>query len=834
MSQAPATDAIERAGLTGSSADSIAELELLQQISAGVQSLNSNAAHAVTEDAALQQADSTFNGTLGDMLAELTAAVDALNSTTGSAVESLTAAMQQYNASAAPGTRRRGYDSAADSAAVGPLTGPAAEAEAALHAMQNMLNGTTVGIAGLIESVSGLLSPFAAAKDALGKWQQLVAFPLGPILGASSALQDVVGVVGSSPAAAPQALSIGAPAPVTDKATISAPSEIPAASSSLGGDPFTAQDILRLLTNGAMVPASQGAALAPSDAEAMAAPSAQIGPLQPVAGAAAQAGSALQSAGESLGNRTAAVGDALSIVVPAAANQTLQPLAGAAAQAGSALQSAGESLGNRTAAAGDALSIVVTAAANQTLTAAQLGLDAARGAAQGTAQALGNVTVTVPLVIGGAASSAAQALGNATITGPLILSNATAAAALAAGNALSGAALGLGTAASTAAQDVQAGAQQLRQTATGAASQAGSFVEGIPGNVTTRTDAAGDAISIVANGTVVAAQSGADAAGSNLRNATADALGGVRGAALGLNATLARFVQSVPRLLLPDPVGGIAAAVNRTQQLAAAVADIQRVFINAAVGGSESAVPDIKSAPDKPSGLDWASLDEGLLQALSAPGSVATGQAPDLAPAAASDDRQLTPQPSSPTLPGLPQPMLLIPPRIGAGSPASGRRLLQSADSDRTAAEQDSDADRHGRSPSGADRQAEQHSRAPSHAPHHAPSHVPESHRHGAQTPAPSPHHAERRPVAPRLAPALAPSAPGTPELDSTAQNCNLIETAGSPSLGYFATFEVKCIEPEPAHAIYVDMLIAVVGCAAAGLRGSGCVQACWRTCVQR
>ena len=729
MSQAPATDAIERAGLTGSSADSIAELELLQQISAGVQSLNSNAAHAVTEDAALQQADSTFNGTLGDMLAELTAAVDALNSTTGSAVESLTAAMQQYNASAAPGTRRRGYDSAA----VGPLTGPAAEAEAALHAMQNMLNGTTVGVAGLIESVGGLLSPFAAAKDALGKWQQLVAFPLGPILGASSALQDVVGVVGSSPAAAPQALSIGAPAPVTDEATISAPSEVPAASSSLGGDPFTAQDILRLLTDGAMAPASQGAALAPGDAETVAAPGAQAGPLEPLAGAASQAGSALQSAGESLGNRTAAAGDALSIVVPAAANQTL--------------------------------------------TAAQLGLDAARGAAQGTAQALGNVTVSVPLVIGGAASTAAQALGNATVTGPLVLSNATASAALAAGDALSGAALGIGTAASTAAQDAQAGAQQLRQTATGAVSQAGSFVEGIPGNVTTRTAAAGDAIGIVANGTIVAAQLGADAAGSNLRNATADALGGVRGAALSLNATLARFVQSVPRLL-PNPVGGIAAAVNRTQQLAAAVADIQRVLINAAVGGSESAVQDSKSAPDKPSGLDWASLDAGLLQALSAPGSVEAGQAPDLAQATASDDRQLTSQPSSPILPGLPQPMLLIQPQIGAESPISGRRLLQSAESERTAADRDSDADRHERSPSGADRHAGERSRAPSHAPHHAPSHAPESHRHGARTPAPAPHHAERRPVAPRLAPALAPSAPGTPDIDSAARNQFFHETS--------------------------------------------------------
>ena len=708
----------------------MAELELLRQISAGVQSLNSTATHAVTEDAALQQADSTFNGTLRDMLAELTAAVNALNSTTGSAVQSLTAAMQQYDAAAALGSQQRGHDSAggpAADSAVGTLNGPAAEAEAALHAMQSMLNGTTVGIAGLIESVGGLLSPFAAAKDALGKWQQLAAFPFGPVLSASSALQDVVGVVGGSPAAAPQALSIGAPAAATDKATLSALPEIPAASSSLGGNPFTAQDILRLLTDGAMAPVPQGAALAPGDAVTMAALSAQAGLLQPFAGAASQASSALQSAGESLGNRTAAAGDALSIVVPAAANQTL--------------------------------------------TAAQLGLDAARGAAQGTAQALANVTVTVPLVIGGAASTAAQALGNATVTGPLVLSNATAAAALAAGNALSGAALGIGTAASTAAQGAQAGAQQLRQTATGAASQAGSFVEGIPGNVTTRTDAAGDAIGIVANGTALAVQSGADAAGHNLRNATADALSGVRGAALGLNATLARFVQSVPRLVLPNPVGGIAAAVNRTQQLAAAVADIQRVLINAAVSGSESAVPDSKSAPDKPSGLDWASLDEGLLQALSAPGSVEAGQAPDLAPATASDDRQLAPQPSLPSLPGLPQPMLLIPPRIGAGSPTSGRRLLQSAESNRAAADGDSDADRPGRSPSRADRHAEQHSRAPSHAPHHAPSHAPESHRHEAWAPAPAPHHAERRPRAPRLAPALAPSAPGTFEIDSAARD---------------------------------------------------------------
>ena len=736
MSQAPATDAGEPAGLMASSADSIAELELLRQRSVGIQSLNSTAANAVTEDAALQQADSTFNGTLVDMLAELTAAVDTLNSTTGSAVQSLTAAMQQYNAAAAPGTQLSEHDSASGPAAdsaVGPLSGPAAEAEAALHAMQNMLNGTATGIAGLIESVGGLLSPFAAAKDALGRWQQLAAFPFGPILGASSTPQDVVGVVGNSPAAAPQALSIGAPAAVTDEARISAPSEVPAASSSLSGDPFTAQDILRLLTDEAMAPAPQGAALAPGDAVTMAAPNAQIGPLQPLAGAAWQAGSALQSAGESLGNRTAAAGDALSVVVPAAANQTL--------------------------------------------TAAQLGLDAAWGAAQGTAQALGNVTVTVPLVIRGAASTAAQALGKATVTGPLVLSNATAGAALVAGDALSGAALGIGAAASTAAQDAQAGAQQLQQTAAGAAAQAGSFVEGIPGNVTTRTAAAGDAIGIVANGTVAAVQSDAGTAGHNLRNATADALGGVRGAALGLNATLARFVQSVPRLL-PDPVGGIAAAVNRTQQLAAAVADIQRVLINAAVGGSESAVQDSKSAPDKPSGLDWASLDAGLLQALSAPGSVEAGQAPDLAPATASDDRQLTSQPSSPILPGLPQPMLLIPPQIGAGSPASGRRLLQSAESERTAADRDSDADRHGRSPSGADRHAEERSRAPSHAPHHAPSHAPESHRHGARTPAPALHHAERRPVAPRLAPALAPSAPGTPDIDSAARNQFFHETS--------------------------------------------------------
>ena len=472
MSQAPATDAGEPAGLMASSADSIAELELLRQRSVGIQSLNSTAANAVTEDAALQQADSTFNGTLVDMLAELTAAVDTLNSTTGSAVQSLTAAMQQYNAAAAPGTQLSEHDSASGPAAdsaVGPLSGPAAEAEAALHAMQNMLNGTATGIAGLIESVGGLLSPFAAAKDALGKWQQLAAFPFGPILGASSTPQDVVGVVGNSPAAAPQALSIGAPAADTDEATLSAPPQSPAASSSLGGDPFTAQDILRLLTDEAMAPASQGAALASSDTETMAAPSAQAGSLQPLAGAASQAGSALQSASESLSNRTAAAGDALSIVVPAAANQTL--------------------------------------------TAAQLGLNAARGAAQGSAQALGNVTVTVPQVIGGAASTAAQALGNATVTGPLVLSNATAGAALAAGDALSGAALGIGAAASTAAQDAQAGAQQLRQTATGAAAQAGSFVEGIPGNVTTRTAAAGDAIGILANGTVVAAQSDAGTAG---------------------------------------------------------------------------------------------------------------------------------------------------------------------------------------------------------------------------------------------------------------------------------------------------------------------------------
>ena len=70
-------------------------------------------------------------------------------------------------------------------------------------------------------------SPFAAAKDALAKWQQLEIFPLGPVLGASSALQDVLGVVGSSPAAAPQALSIGAPAAATDEATLSAPARGP-------------------------------------------------------------------------------------------------------------------------------------------------------------------------------------------------------------------------------------------------------------------------------------------------------------------------------------------------------------------------------------------------------------------------------------------------------------------------------------------------------------------------------------------------------------------------------------------------------------------------------
>ena len=721
ISQAPAADAGEPAGQVGSSPDSRAELELLMQISEGVQSLNSNAAHAVTDDAVLRQADSTVNGTVADMLAQLDADVDALNSTISGAVKSLTAAMQQYNAAAAPGaeTRRRDSDSAADSppdSAAGPLSGPAAEAEAALHAMQSMLNGTAVGVAGLLESVSGLPSPLAATKKALGKWQQLVAFPVGPILGAVAALQDVRGSVSSSPAAAPQALSGGAFPVVTDGAPLPSQLESPAAGGSLSGNLITAQDILGMLADEAAAPAIQGAALAPGNAEVMAAPSTQAGPLQPLAGAAMQASSALQSASASLGNRTAAAGDALSIIVPAAANQTLS--------------------------------------------AAQLGLDAARGAAQGTAQALGNVTVTVPLVIGGAASAAAHALGNATVTGPLILSNATADAALAAGSALSGAALGLGKATSTAAQDAQAGAEQLQQAAIGAASQAGSFVAGIPGNVTTRTAAAGDAVGIVANGTVVAAQTSADAAGSSLRDATADALSGVRGAALGLNATLARFVQSVPRLLLPNPAGGIAAAVNRTQQLAAAVADIQHVLINAAVGGHVSASQGTQSGPIKPSGNSLASLDEVLLQALSDPGSLA-GQAPDLAPATASDDLQLAPQSSMQTLPRLPRPTVQIPAQVEAailGTPTSGRRLLQSADSG---------VDRADRSPSGADRHAEQYSRAPHHAPHHAPSHAPESRRHEARAPAPAPHHAERRPVAPRLAPALAPAAPGTPQFDS-------------------------------------------------------------------
>ena len=372
------------------------------------------------------------------------------------------------------------------------------------------------------------------------------------------------------------------------------------------------------------------------------------------------------------------------------------------------------------------------------------------------------MTVTVPLLIGNAASTAAQALGNATVTGPLLLSNATASAALAAGDALSGTALGIGKAASTAAQDAQAGAQQLQQTATGAASQASSFVAGIPGNVTTRTAAAGNAVGIVADGTVLAAQSGVDAAGDNLRNATAEAVSGVRGAALSLNAMLARFRQGLPHFLLPDPAGGIAAAANRTQQLAAAIEGIQSVLIDAAVDNAEFAVQGTQSAPDKPSGISLANLDAGLLQALSAPASPEAGQAPDLGPATATDKRQLAPQPSMQTVPSLPRPTLEIPAQIGAalGSSASGRRLLQSADSDRAQADRGSGLEGYGRSPSRADRHAEEHS---SHAPHHAPSHAPESHGHQARAPALAPHHAEHRPAAPRLAPAFAPAAPGSP-----------------------------------------------------------------------
>ena len=137
---------------------------------------------------------------------------------------------------------------------------------------------------------------------------------------------------------------------------------------------------------------------------------------------------------------------------------------------------------------------------------------------------------------------------------------------------------------------------------------------------------------------------GFTAAGSSLQGTTSQAYTDVGSAAVALNDTLGQFghkvMQLVRRISLPNPAAGLAAAVNRTQEVAAVVGDLQGILGSSVLGTLPGPLQGVLSSATTPSNLNLVALDEGLVEYLSAialvPGLApvpAPGQAPVQAPA---------------------------------------------------------------------------------------------------------------------------------------------------------------------------------------------------------
>ena len=264
----------------------------------------------------------------------------------------------------------------------------------------------------------------------------------------------------------------------------------------------------------------------------------------------------------------------------------------------------------------------------------------------------------------------------------------------------------LGGATSAAAQDVVAGAQQIQDFIVGALTDSFSSLQGVRGDISQSTATAQDALSIVGpmagNMSRSAAVAGFTAAGSGLQGTTSRAYDEVGNAAVALNATLGQFgrevLQLVRRISLPNPAAGLAAAVNRTQEVAAVVGDLQGILGSSVLGTLPSRLQGVLSASTMPSNVDLVALDEALVEYLSAIALVpslapipAPSQAPVQAPAPSfhgQDAAQQTPQPASPAAAPSPMsnmapqqpslPSLALPPLPGATA-SVGDRAQQAA-----------------------------------------------------------------------------------------------------------------------------------------------------------
>ena len=272
-----------------------------------------------------------------------------------------------------------------------------------------------------------------------------------------------------------------------------------------------------------------------------------------------------------------------------------------------------------------------------------------------------------------------------------------------AGDLFQGMTAALGGATSAAAHDVVDGAQQIQDFLIGALTDSFSSLQGVRGDISQSAAAAQDALSIVGpiagNMSRSAAVAGFTAAGGSLRGTTSRAYNDVGSAAVALNDTLGQFghevVQLVRRISLPNPAAGLAAAVNRTQEVAAVVGDLQGILGSSVLGTLPGPLQGVLSSATTPSNLNLVALDEGLVEYLSAVALVpslapipAPSQAPVLAPAPSShrqDATQQLPQPPSsvappstvrPLQPSLPRPAL--PPLPGAAAGA-GSRAQQAA-----------------------------------------------------------------------------------------------------------------------------------------------------------
>ncbi len=193
------------------------------------------------------------------------------------------------------------------------------------------------------------------------------------------------------------------------------------------------------------------------------------------------------------------------------------------------------------------------------------------------------------------------------------------------GSIFQGVTSALQNATSAAAPGMLAGAQQVEGFLMGAISQAANALQGVRGGISNGTAAAGNAPSASApagdmnaganapttDSSIPNVVSGLQAAGVNLRKATAGAVTGVGGATIRINATLASFGQGfmhqLQRVSLLNPVSRL---VDRTRQVGAVAGDLQNVL-------GASALGNLLGTANSPPGLNLTAMDESLIQLLS-------------------------------------------------------------------------------------------------------------------------------------------------------------------------------------------------------------------------